>query len=1292
MSMELTKLEFVVDTSQLKTATEELSKLRQAISDLNTAQTKKTKDEKAAESQAKALAKAEKEKAKEVERLAKETEKKAAADAKAAKAAQDAAEKGDPLEKLYGKLSNRLTDLVAGFSSSEASILHQARSYGAAGAALDPFIEKLKETRDFLKNPFDASLGSIQSITAEFQKLEQRADLAAKGIVLTTKQLNEYSKLSSQVWQETKGLGLDPSKGMGQTVFNKELEKQQAAYLKVAAAVNSASGSEKELARSKRESENAVRALVREEEKMLSILTSVNAEQRQGVNLNEAAAQSIARYEQNLKRAGVTGADAAKKLELYKNQQALVMAVEQKRQAQYLSRGLQPQIGDVVVSLAAGQNPLTVMLQQGDQIRGLIAQTGVEGKLLQKTMQDAFTQTLTSVKNTAVAMGSVVGGAFVSLGNSIKQTYQAPFQYLKAFTEVNQKLTDGLITQERADRLLEVSKGRLIQSFMSFSKIAIGGAVAALVTLGIAMSQVIDEESRLSKSLALSGGALGLNKDSAYAMANALATTGISVGKTIAVISEMSNASSLASKDISMITNTAVTLEKVAGIAIKDTVKEFEKLAKEPSKALTEIAIKTGLITPEVLKLVTELENNGRTADAAAVAMKAYADASKSAAGTIRSEYGSLELIANSIKNSFSGMWDAILNIGRMTPLATKLVEAQNKLQEIKTKGVSWYQTKAAYQEEIAYQQEIVDSIKNSIDLQKKDADQKVANVKAAQTSIDSQKLAEDLYKRENKLIQEKVSRQGYINAAIAEEYKRRKDAASVTKEELADIARIAGMEFDVKQDKTPKSKVNKDAEKAQKELNAAFETYNDLLGRSSSLSSSYNNEVAQLDLLLKNKKISQAEYNQAFAELLKKQPVYIQQQKDLADAEKERVSGIELINKLLGKGDDLGKDYYNTQDKLFRLLEQGFDSDAILKAFAALEATTPAAIKAANATKTLAAIQAEVAKGIAGVDLQREDVSVAYTMDFKTEDQKAALLSLSKYKKSIAEADNDYAKSAADVALKLEGQNLQDALAAYKNYSDAKKALAQDTYNREKYLQSDLYRFYDDGFKALTKLGQDFGKAVGDSFIKFAKDGEFSFGNLRESFKDMVDNMVYDLIRLQVQKQVTGLFDIAIGGLKNILMGGSLDTTSASMNTSQLTNPVLQAKGGAWENGLQAFAKGGSFTNSIVDSPTMFKFAKGTGLMGEAGPEAIMPLRRDSSGSLGVVASGTGSSTNVDVVVNNYGKEQATTTETVDSRGNRKIEVTIGDIAAAEIGRSGSSSQKAMGSTFGMRPQLIRR
>ena len=65
-----------------------------------------------------------------------------------------------------------------------------------------------------------------------------------------------------------------------------------------------------------------------------------------------------------------------------------------------------------------------------------------------------------------------------------------------------------------------------------------------------------------------------------------------------------------------------------------------------------------------------------------------------------------------------------------------------------------------------------------------------------------------------------------------------------------------------------------------------------------------------------------------------------------------------------------------------------------------------------------------------------------------------------------------------------------------------------------------------------------------------------------------------------------------------------------------------MAANGATFSNGIAKFASGG-----VVSSPTLFKFADGgttrTGLMGEAGPEAIMPLKRGSDGSLGVQANG---------------------------------------------------------------------
>jgi len=73
---------------------------------------------------------------------------------------------------------------------------------------------------------------------------------------------------------------------------------------------------------------------------------------------------------------------------------------------------------------------------------------------------------------------------------------------------------------------------------------------------------------------------------------------------------------------------------------------------------------------------------------------------------------------------------------------------------------------------------------------------------------------------------------------------------------------------------------------------------------------------------------------------------------------------------------------------------------------------------------------------------------------------------------------------------------------------------------------------------------------------------------------------------------------------------------------------PSFFAAGGAFSGGsqIQAYADGG-----VVGSPTTFPMAGGkTGLMGEAGPEAIMPLKRGANGKLGVQMEGGGSNTTV--------------------------------------------------------------
>lgn len=208
---------------------------------------------------------------------------------------------------------------------------------------------------------------------------------------------------------------------------------------------------------------------------------------------------------------------------------------------------------------------------------------------------------------------------------------------------------------------------------------------------------------------------------------------------------------------------------------------------------------------------------------------------------------------------------------------------------------------------------------------------------------------------------------------------------------------------------------------------------------------------------------------------------------------------------------------------------------------------------------------------------------------------------------------------------------------------------------------------------------------SMGDALVDFAMTGKQSFG-------DMIKSMITDLAKFEIRMMMmkswqgsgTGMVDKLAGWIGGGLSGG---TPSAANTVIPMQPGGGYAKGDVF--GVEAFAQGGAFTNSIVNSPTMFKFAQGTGLMGEAGPEAIMPLKRDANGNLGVRTGGQGTTS---VVVNNYGTEQATTRESTDSKGNRRIEVIIGEAVAKEVGRANSPVNSGIRNNFQVQPNLVRR
>jgi hypothetical protein len=161
------------------------------------------------------------------------------------------------------------------------------------------------------------------------------------------------------------------------------------------------------------------------------------------------------------------------------------------------------------------------------------------------------------------------------------------------------------------------------------------------------------------------------------------------------------------------------------------------------------------------------------------------------------------------------------------------------------------------------------------------------------------------------------------------------------------------------------------------------------------------------------------------------------------------------------------------------------------------------------------------------------------------------------------------------------------------------------------------------------AKEALDFAKDATGGFLSDLRSGLQSGEGFFKSFGNAAMNVIDKVVDKLQDDLVNALFSVnKAGGSLGGIGGGIMSIFSKIFGggASAASDPwagLRMANGGAFVGGVQRFANGGAFTNSVVSSPTKFRFAKGTGMMGEAGPEAIMPLQRDSSGRLGVSSNG---------------------------------------------------------------------
>lgn len=193
------------------------------------------------------------------------------------------------------------------------------------------------------------------------------------------------------------------------------------------------------------------------------------------------------------------------------------------------------------------------------------------------------------------------------------------------------------------------------------------------------------------------------------------------------------------------------------------------------------------------------------------------------------------------------------------------------------------------------------------------------------------------------------------------------------------------------------------------------------------------------------------------------------------------------------------------------------------------------------------------------------------------------------------------------------------------------------ENYARHARDAADAAAVYASKFPALTQASLDaqnvfkqfdqFGVNSVDKFASTLTDIASGSQKASEAFRQLGLSVVQELNKMIIKAMLFKLISAAFGSPGTPTIGapagqmfGGADLSQSAMGGGFGGGVFASARGNVFSGPITPFARGG-----IVNRPTLFPMANGAGLMGEAGPEAVIPLRRGPDGVLGVGARGGG-------------------------------------------------------------------
>ena len=739
---------------------------------------------------------------------------------------------------------------------------------------------------------------------------------------------------------------------------------------------------------------------------------------------------------------------------------------------------------------------------------------------------------------------------------------------------------------------------RTLMAALTPATLGIGALTIGAGALATAWYKGTQEAAEFNRQLILTGNYSAQSANQLSKMAMELGGATGKVSVAARTLSQVVSVGTFKPAQLETITRAAMAMEEATGQSVDATIKSFQKLYASPTKASEELNSTMHYLTASQYEYISSLERRGDKEGAAEAAIKALSDAEQKRSQQIIDNMGLIERAANSTGNAIKGMWDKLLDIGRQDTAAQQLEKVTSEIANFKSGATGWGYA--------------VDTTASNPRLAQLKEQQK-----ALEFVVKSQEGYAAAQANSKKINEEGISAQQvmnkYLDAGTTAAEKRGKAQEELNKQ-IAANAKAARATQSLPKDQRVQQWSDADIAKARAGIEKLYADPKTPKAPAIQMPAgdrtllNYKAQGLILDDTIAKLKesgdiqVRNTEYSKVHSHFI--ELAAYAQDNLLSAQEKSQLANQKTIE-LAAKEVDKKNEVLEAQKKINGLAKTMQDEQLKFQA----------QINSITNTSGMSSLQRQkyTESQQARLEFEKGGGSLSDTGARSTQE----------YLATLDKIDEKYAKLKAS-----QGDWMSGASGAFKDWMD-------EATNSSK--------------SAGEVINVTMGGAI-DSLVDTLNGSTSSWKSWGLSVIKIIEKVAMELV-------VANSLKAALDG-----MAGSSTGWVSSLGSSLGGAVAKNANGGVYETpGLH------KYVNQIHDSPQYFtfqgasKFAQG-GVFAEAGPEAVMPLRRDASGRLGVMAHG-GASGGVQPQIN--------INVSVDNRGNATSNTSgDGNAAARSLGK----------------------